>query len=161
VCCERVRGRLRSGSECRATGAVAVVGSGDRLLGRGRGRLRLLRLFAGGGAAYLYVWVSLGVFPVTAGRSVGDSKPRKEQLARLRELGEELEEGFGYPATEEEADEEIARMEGRERREESTDWVQSRAARREVARGSRDAASVRGSEIADYGSRCHWRYSQK
>lgn len=90
-----------------------------------------------------------------------DAKPSGAQLRRLRQLAQETGETFGYPSSVGEAGAEIARMEGRPVSSGIEEWMDRVPVRSKVARGARDAASVRGSEIEDYGSRCHWRYSQR
>lgn len=90
-----------------------------------------------------------------------EAKPSGEQLRRLRQLAQETGETFGYPSSAGEAEAEIARMEGRPVSSGIEEWMDRVPVRSKVARGARDAASVRGSEIEDYGSRCRWRYSQR
>lgn len=87
--------------------------------------------------------------------------PSAEQLGRLRRLAEETGESFGYPSSAVEAEAEIARMEGRPISTGIEKWMDRAPVRRDVSRGSRDAASVRRSEIVDYGSRCHWKHAQR
>lgn len=87
--------------------------------------------------------------------------PRAEQLRRLRQLAEETGETFAYPRSEAEAEVEIARMEGRPVSGGVEKWLDRAAVRRQVSRGSRDAAAVRSSEISGYGSRSRWRHAQR
>jgi hypothetical protein len=113
--------------------------------------------------------MSLGVFPMTcvdgegAAGSVVDpeAKPTREQLKRLRQLAQETGESFGYPANAAEAEAEIARMEGRPVSSGIEEWMDRVPVRSRVARGVRDGAAVRGSEVVGYGSSCRYRHSQR
>lgn len=90
-----------------------------------------------------------------------DRPVRSDQRKRLAELQNATGTSYAYPHTEAEADVEIAKMEGRPVSSGIEEWMDRVPVRSKVARGARDAASVRGSEIEDYGSRCRWRYAQR
>lgn len=93
--------------------------------------------------------------------SAGSGAPRPEQMVLLRKLADGCGETFAYPQTQAEADAEIARLEGRPVSSDLERWFDRVRVRNDVARGPRDAAAVRRSEIVDYGSRCHWRHTAR
>jgi len=85
--------------------------------------------------------------------------PRPEQMVLLRRLADQRRETFAYPQTEAEADQEIARLEGRPEGDGLDGWIDRREVRRDMDGLGRDAASVRDSEIVGYGSSARWKVS--
>jgi hypothetical protein len=96
---------------------------------------------------------------VEESRQSGSGPVRPEQMVLLRRLADGCGETFAYPQNEAEAEAEIARLEGRPVSSDLERWFDRVRVRNDVARGPRDAAAVRSSEISDYGSRCHWRHT--
>jgi hypothetical protein len=88
--------------------------------------------------------------------SVTARAPSAKQMRYLRSLAAQRGESFAFPRTAAEASGEIERLKGRRRSSAAERRVERLEVSREMAaRG--DAASVRDSEIAGYGSSARWK----
>lgn len=83
------------------------------------------------------------------------AKPSKKQLRYLRDLAVQRGESFQYPRTCEEARAEIDRLLGRRRSTRAEQRGDREAVSCAMAQRG-DAAAVRDSEIAGYGSSARW-----
>jgi hypothetical protein len=83
-------------------------------------------------------------------------RPSAKQLRYLRSLAAARGESFTYPSNAAQASAEIDRLLGRRRGSYVEAAIERRQVRRDLA-WLGDAATVRGSEITDYGSSARWR----
>jgi hypothetical protein len=84
-------------------------------------------------------------------------KPSDKQLRYLKGLAQQRGESFAYPSTAAQASAEIDRLKSRRRMSPSERRREARELSREMAERSGDAAAVRSSELAGYGSSATWR----
>jgi hypothetical protein len=85
-----------------------------------------------------------------------DNRPTRRQLAYLRSLALRAGQTFAYPRTASQASREIRRLKQAQPSTRIERAVERKHIADALAAGPQDAARVRATEIAGYGSNCQW-----
>jgi hypothetical protein len=95
--------------------------------------------------------------PQEATMTTGDDlQPSRRQLAYLRALAHRAGQTFTYPRTRRQASREIQRLKHAQPSSRSERQREHQEIADAIARGPRDAAHVRASEVTGYGSTATW-----